>query len=179
MFWFHPLVWWVGAKLVEERERACDEEVVRLGSEPRVYAEGILNVCKLYTESPLRCVSGVTGSDLKRRIEAIMTNRLALRLNFAKKAALAAAGVAVVSAPVVIGMIQAPAGRAQPAVRRFEVAAVRRCRPDELGGSGGRPNGPIASISPGQLSKPTVEFIDASANSPRGVFSWWMPTTVE
>jgi len=22
MFWFHPLVWWVGARLVDERERA-------------------------------------------------------------------------------------------------------------------------------------------------------------
>ena len=26
VFWFHPLVWWIGARLVEERERACDEE---------------------------------------------------------------------------------------------------------------------------------------------------------
>jgi bla regulator protein blaR1 len=38
-FWFHPLIWWIGARLVEERERACDEEVLALGSEPRVYAE--------------------------------------------------------------------------------------------------------------------------------------------
>jgi beta-lactamase regulating signal transducer with metallopeptidase domain len=53
VFWFHPLVWWIGKRMVEERERACDEEVLQLGSEPRVYAEGILNVCKLYVESPL------------------------------------------------------------------------------------------------------------------------------
>src|SRR5260221_566213 len=25
MFWFHPLVWWIGAKLLEESERACAE----------------------------------------------------------------------------------------------------------------------------------------------------------
>ena len=31
LFWFHPLVWWIGARLVEERERACDEEVVATG----------------------------------------------------------------------------------------------------------------------------------------------------
>ena len=30
-FWFHPLVWWLGTRLVEERERACDEEVLKLG----------------------------------------------------------------------------------------------------------------------------------------------------
>jgi len=34
IFWFHPLVWWLGARLVEERERACDEEVLRLGNQP-------------------------------------------------------------------------------------------------------------------------------------------------
>ena len=41
VFWFHPLVWWIGTRLVEERERACDEEVVRTGSDPEVYAESM------------------------------------------------------------------------------------------------------------------------------------------
>jgi beta-lactamase regulating signal transducer with metallopeptidase domain len=75
LFWFHPLVWWIGARLVEERERACDEEVLRLGNQASVYADAILHVCKLYLESPLACVSGVAGSDIRRRIEAIMSNR--------------------------------------------------------------------------------------------------------
>jgi bla regulator protein BlaR1 len=73
-FWFHPLVWWLGARLVDERERACDEEVLRLGNTPRVYAEGILKVCQLYAQSPLVCASGVTGANLKVRIETIMKN---------------------------------------------------------------------------------------------------------
>src|SRR5712672_1158153 len=92
-FWFYPLVWWIGARLVDERERACDEDVLNLGNEPHVYAEGILNVCKLYVESPLVCVAGVTGSNLKKRIEAIMANRTVSKLNFTKKAALAVAGI--------------------------------------------------------------------------------------
>ena len=32
LFWFHPLVWWIGGRLVEERERACDESVVAAAS---------------------------------------------------------------------------------------------------------------------------------------------------
>jgi uncharacterized protein (TIGR03435 family) len=105
LFWFHPLVWWIGARLVEERERACDEGVLSLGNEPQIYAEAILNVCKLYVESPLACVSGVTGADLKKRIEAIMNNRIVLRLNFAKKVALAVAAIAALAVPIVIGMM--------------------------------------------------------------------------
>jgi len=57
---------------VEERERACDEAVLSLGCEPRDYADAILSVCKLYLESPIVCVSGISGSDLKRRIVRIM-----------------------------------------------------------------------------------------------------------
>ena len=124
IFWFHPLVWWLGSRLVEERERACDEEVLRLGSKPRAYAEGILNVYKLYVESPLPCVSGVTGSNLKRRIEAIMKNRRVLRLNFGKKLALSVAGIAALAAPIIVGLAKAQTN-ASPA---FEVASLREVR---------------------------------------------------
>ncbi len=61
--------------LLEERERACDEEVVRLGKEPAIYGEGILRVCEIYLQSPLRCVSGVGGASLRKRIEGMMANR--------------------------------------------------------------------------------------------------------
>ena len=117
IFWFHPLVWWIGARLVEERERACDEGVLSLGNEPRTYADAILTVCKLYVESPLVCVSGVTGANLKRRIEAILTNRTGEGLNRARKFLLAAAGMAALAGPVAIGVLigvgHAPAIHAQ------------------------------------------------------------------
>jgi uncharacterized protein (TIGR03435 family) len=162
-FWFHPLVWWIGARLVEERERACDEEVLRLGSEPHVYAEGILNVCKLYVESPLVCVSGVTGSDLKKRIEAIMTNRMVHRLNFARKVALAVAGVAAVAVPIVVGVMNAPRIRAQsaaPPTAKFEVASIKPCKDSSMDGGrkGGR--GGSGGPSPGRLALPCRSTID-------------------
>jgi bla regulator protein BlaR1 len=137
VFWFHPLVWWIGARLVEERKRACDEAVLSRGSEPHVYAEGILNVCKSYLESPLRCVSGVTGSDLKKRIRAILTGRVAGNLNFGRKLALALAAAAALALPIVVGMIGAPSIRAQaqdaPAAMtefRYETASIK---PTKLG----------------------------------------------
>ena len=82
IFWFHPLVWWLGARLVEERERSCDEAVLALGSERQVYAESILKTCEFCVESPLACVSGVTGADLTERIVRIMTQHLSNKLSF-------------------------------------------------------------------------------------------------
>ncbi len=126
IFWFHPLVWWIGKRLVAERERACDEEVLRLGSEPKVYAEGILKVCELYLESPLECVAGVTGSNLRRRIHAIMTHRGTERMKMGKKLALAVAGTVALAVPIGIGIMNSPVLLAQsPQVSAFEVASVR------------------------------------------------------
>jgi RND family efflux transporter MFP subunit len=113
VFWFHPLVWWIGARLVDERERACDEEVLRLGNAPHEYAEGILNVCKIYLESPLRCVTGVSGADLKKRIRSILAGRVAGDLSAAKKMALAVAGIVALAAPIMDGIMGAPSIRAQ------------------------------------------------------------------
>jgi bla regulator protein BlaR1 len=105
--------------------RACDEAVLTQGNRPRDYADAILNVCKLYVESPLACISGVTGSNLRKRIETILTNRHALKLTFAKKAALVATGTLALAMPVMIGMTNAPLIRAQAKLETFEVASVR------------------------------------------------------
>ena len=36
VFWFHPLVWWMERRMVEERERACDEAVIRWGASQKL-----------------------------------------------------------------------------------------------------------------------------------------------
>lgn len=132
VFWFHPLVWWIGVRLVEERERACDEEVLRLGNAPQAYAESILKTCEFYLESPLACVSGVTGADLKKRIVRIMTAQISTRLNFSKKLLLAIVGAAAIAGPVAFGVMMAPQTGPQsppqtPVPKRpsFEVASIK------------------------------------------------------
>jgi len=120
LFWFHPAVWWIKARLLEERERACDEAVLQSGNDAELYAESILNVCKFYVESPLVCMSGVTGSNLKRRIVRIMTERVSRRLDVTRKVLLGMAALAVIAAPIVAGLvhvaqIQAQAVPANPA----------------------------------------------------------------
>ena len=122
VFWFHPLVWWLGARLVEERERACDEQVVLLSGEPQVYAEGILKVCEFYLASPLACAAGVTGADLRKRIEGIMASRFLGELCRWKKLLLTAALAAAVLCPFLLGVFKA---EAQNRKLEFEVASVK------------------------------------------------------
>jgi uncharacterized protein (TIGR03435 family) len=173
VFWFHPLVWWIGAKLVEERERACDETVLARGNEPSVYAEGILNVCKSYLESPLRCVSGVTGSDLKKRIRAILSDRVAGDLNFARKLALAIAATSALALPILVGAIAAPSLRAQSADAnrpQFDVASIKRHPADDMqgidfaalpGGTLAVVNNPVSNLITNAYGIPYYRFFGA------------------
>ena len=178
IFWFHPLVWWISARLIEERECACDEDVVSRGNAPDLYAEAIVKVCKWSTESPLACVAGVTGGDLKRRIEQIMNARDVRGLSFRKKAALTIAGAAVLMGPVLVGIANAPVILAQPPSgvaewqaaagghMAFEVASVKLLKP------GLRGRAPNFALDEGN------GFTDPlSGESPHGRFSATFPVS--
>ena len=113
IFWFHPAVWWIERCLITEREAACDETVLQLGNEAEVYAESILNVCKFYTESPLVCMSGVTGSELKQRIVRILTELPGTRLSTGRKILLSLVTLTVLSVPVLSGLVRSTDVHAQ------------------------------------------------------------------
>jgi bla regulator protein blaR1 len=112
LFWFHPLVWWIGARLVEEREHACDAAVLGAGSDPECYASGILDVCQHYIAAP-NCAAGVSGADLKKRVRSIMTFRVAPRLHVAKQTILAVTALLLLLAPVAVGVLTAGKTQAQ------------------------------------------------------------------
>ena len=150
IFWFHPLVWWIERRMIDERERACDEAVVRAGKKPSDYAEGILAVCRWSLESPVMCVSGVTGSDLRTRIEAILANRLGRRLHLTGRLLLAAAALIVIGGPIGIGLLDA-AAQGQ-ATERFEVATIRQNTGPAVGG----PIGGGIGFRPGRFSAENI-----------------------
>jgi TonB family protein len=96
-------VWWIGARLVDERERACDEAVVRAGHDGRTYAEGILNVCERYVASTLKCAAGISGADLKRRVVEIARSKVMSELSMQKKVLLGAFALSTLLVPVMFG----------------------------------------------------------------------------
>ena len=85
-------------------------------------------------ESPLACVTGVTGADLGKRVVRIMTQIPAHPLSARKKLVLSAFGVAAVAGPLVFGVACGPPIQGQSEqsgcwpLPSFKVASVKRNR---------------------------------------------------
>jgi uncharacterized protein (TIGR03435 family) len=125
LFWFHPLVWWLGGRLVDERERACDEQVLAEGHARGTYAEGILRVCEHYLKARLPCAAGIGGARLKQRIEGIMKHTTIERLSGTRKLAITMVVCATIAAPVAIGALTAPRAHAGPSTQEAGATTFR------------------------------------------------------
>ena len=80
LLWFYPPVWLIDRKLFEERERACDEEVLRIRQSPETYISGILKVVRACVEQRLVGTSSIGGSSLKRRMVYLLSTGLPRKL---------------------------------------------------------------------------------------------------
>ena len=125
LFWFHPLVWWLGRRLMSERERACDEAVLAAGTDPRVFAEGILTVCRFTIQAPQASASALSGANLRMRIETILANRTARRLHRWQKFGLSVAAALGLLLLVLAGREQA-IGAVPDAARVAQAFAEQR-----------------------------------------------------
>ena len=84
-FWFHPLVWWLGARLEEERERSCDEEVLELGNERGSLCGGDFKGLRVLCEfSSRQCVWSYRRGPQRGRIVRIMADDVPNQLVSAK-----------------------------------------------------------------------------------------------
>lgn len=81
VLWFHPLIWLIDRRLLSEREQACDDMVIRLGGAPSAYASSIAKVCRHCVGWNVAGLSKFAGSDLKKRIERIVSNRAGGKLS--------------------------------------------------------------------------------------------------
>lgn len=106
IFWFHPLVWWIGTNLLREREAACDETVLDDGHERALYAESILQVCRLSVKARFSGMAASTGGSLKQRMASIMSGELAPPIDHGRFALLFVAALTACYGPIAAGVVE-------------------------------------------------------------------------
>ena len=112
IFWFHPLVWWIGSNLLREREAACDEAVIENGHEQEVYAESILHVCRLGVTAKFAGISASSGGDLCERMTSIMRKERASPIDHPRFMLLLGVAMAVFYGPIFAGIASGAAREA-------------------------------------------------------------------
>ena len=152
VFWFHPMVWWIESRIIEEREHACDEAAVLQVGNSDVYAESLLTACRFCLESRLTCVPGIVGGNLRKRVLRITGSRLLQHLDFKRQALLWFVGFVSLAVPLLMGAAHAPqngtarsasnggqtqlgtSADAERTTARFEIVSIRPSRPDDDSG---------------------------------------------
>jgi beta-lactamase regulating signal transducer with metallopeptidase domain len=75
VYWWHPLVWVGARRLREERELACDDQVLANGTVPSAYAGDLLEIARAYRASAASALVGVAmarRSQLAGRLLAVL-----------------------------------------------------------------------------------------------------------
>ena len=107
LYWFDPLVWLASRALRGERERACDDAVVRAGARPSEYATHLLQVARdlrVPRTTGLATVCMARRSQLSERLLAILDerrNRRTVSRRFAVPAWLVALSILIPAAAFV------------------------------------------------------------------------------
>lgn len=74
LYWFNPLVWYASRELSRERERACDDEVLRLGAKPSDYATLLLDIARNASWRPATVLSMARPSTIEGRLLSILAD---------------------------------------------------------------------------------------------------------
>lgn len=74
LFFYHPGIWWMSARIREEREHCCDDIAVQINENSLVYAKALTTLGELQVNAPA-LVMAATGSNgvLFKRIKRLLT----------------------------------------------------------------------------------------------------------
>ena len=126
VYWFNPLVWVAARKLREEREHACDDAVLEIGTRPAEYADHLLNIVRSLGSShgPVAALAMARRSQFEGRLLAILDN--AVRRNGVSRAAGLATAAAALACLLPLAAMRPADRSAAPAASQ---AAARQDAP--------------------------------------------------
>lgn len=124
VYWFNPLVWMAVRKLREEREHACDDAVLEIGTAPADYADHLLTIVRSLGSAPgpVHALAMARRSQFEGRLLAILDN--AVRRNGVSRAAALATSAAALACLVPLAAMR-PADRAMAAAAQVEETAEK------------------------------------------------------
>ncbi|HEU0300848.1 MAG TPA: M56 family metallopeptidase, partial [Longimicrobium sp.] len=156
VYWFNPLVWMAARKLREEREHACDDAVLEIGTAPTDYADHLLTIVRSLgaAPGPAAALAMARRSQFEGRLLAILDH--AVRRNGVSRAAALATTAAALACLVPLAALRPaqPAG-ARAAAQRAPVEPAQRVgtlvgrvteRVRDAVGIAREPAGPVAVV---------------------------------
>jgi beta-lactamase regulating signal transducer with metallopeptidase domain len=105
IFFFHPAVWWIDARLSLEREMACDEAVLAATSDPRAYAGCLIDLLERGCARrgwSMAQAAVARARDASVRIARILQESCPASTRVARKALGLAAGLSMACSAVVL-----------------------------------------------------------------------------
>src|SRR5262249_11485130 len=75
VYWFNPLVLYLARRMRIERECACDDIVMRMGTDPEDYASHLIDIARGAVVGAAAALPMARSSDFESRIRAVLDNR--------------------------------------------------------------------------------------------------------
>ncbi len=119
LLFYHPAVWWVSARIRDEREHCCDDVALEVCGDPVSYAAALTEL-ESWRTGDIRLVPAASGGSLLNRVRRILRVEISSQLH-ASDRTMATALVAGALATVTV-LAQTTPSSERP---KFEVASVR------------------------------------------------------
>jgi hypothetical protein len=129
IYWFNPLVWYAAAALARERERACDDEVLRLGARPSAYATLLLDIARVNGSAwtPATALSMARPSTIEGRLLSILAD--VSRAPHRSTRWIVGSAIVTISTAIVGAQAVTPSAAPRAIVRPLDVMAMDDRRP--------------------------------------------------
>ena len=133
LLFYHPAVWWVSRRVREERENCCDDLVVQLCGDRRLYAMTLVEMERLRPAVPRLALAATGGgSSLLHRVRRLVAPETVGRDLFPRWSAGLSAVVAVTVALLAAGSDRLAGEPAELAPEQTAAADTTRTAPDTV-----------------------------------------------